>query len=78
MEKATLHTYHIGGMSCGGCAATVKQILSNVNGVTAVKVDLGSKKAEITSSHLINISDLRDALGRNSYTISELKDHVIL
>ena len=62
MEKSTLHTYHIGGMSCGGCAASVKQRLSNVAGVTAVKVDLGAKKAEISSTHLINTSMLQEAL----------------
>jgi copper chaperone len=78
MEKSTLHTYHIGGMSCGGCAAAVKQRLSNVAGVTAVTVDLGAKQAEISSTHLINIRLLQEALGINSYTISELKAPVIL
>jgi copper chaperone len=78
MENSTLHTYHIGGMSCGGCAAAVKQRLSNVAGVTDVKVDLGAKQAEISSPHLINISVLQEALGINSYTISELRAPVIL
>jgi copper chaperone len=78
MENSTLHTYHIGGMSCGGCAAAVKQRLSNVDGVTDVKVDLGAKQAEISSTHLISISELQGALGINSYSISELKTPVIL
>jgi copper chaperone len=78
MEKSITHTYHIGGMSCGGCAATVKQRLSDVVGVTAVKVDLETKKAEISSTHLININVLQSALGINSYTVSELEAPVIL
>ncbi|CAN5360451.1 hypothetical protein BH09BAC6_BH09BAC6_00920 [soil metagenome] len=78
MENSTLHTYHIGGMTCGGCAAAVKQRLSNVAGVTAVKVDLGAKQAEISSTHLIDTDVLQGALGINSYTISELKTPAIL
>jgi copper chaperone len=78
MEKSTLHTYHIGGMSCGGCASAVKQRLSNVPGVTAVTVDLGAKQAEISSTHRINTVVLQEALGINSYTISELRVPLIL
>ena len=29
MENSITHTYHVSGMSCGGCAATVKNKLSN-------------------------------------------------
>ena len=50
MENSIKHTYHIDGMSCGGCATTVKNKLSAVKGVTSVNVDLGKKQAEITSS----------------------------
>jgi hypothetical protein len=49
-----------------------------VDGVTDVKVDLGAKQAEISSTHLISISELQGALGINSYSISELKTPVIL
>ncbi|MGF7082219.1 hypothetical protein ABIB50_004591 [Mucilaginibacter sp. UYCu711] len=49
-----------------------------MDGVTDVKVDLGAKQAEISSTHLISISELQGALGINSYSISELKIPVIL
>ena len=72
MEKSISHTYHIGGMSCGGCVSTVKQKLSSVPGVTSVTVKLGRNEAEITSSEEIETDTLRHALSNTHYTISEL------
>ncbi|MEO7049912.1 MAG: heavy metal-associated domain-containing protein [Ferruginibacter sp.] len=72
MEKLLRHTYHIGGMSCGGCVSSVKQKLSSVPGVTSVTVDLGKKEAEITSSEEIKTGTLQRAFNNTHYTISEL------
>ncbi len=72
MENSIKHTYHIGGMSCGGCVSTVKQKLSSVHGVTSVTIDLGKKEAEITSSEEIKTDTLRSALSNTHYTISGL------
>ncbi len=72
MEKTIEHTYHIGGMSCGGCVSTVKQKLSGVTSVTSVTVDLGKKEAEITSSEEIETDSFRRAFSNTHYTISEL------
>ena len=72
MENSIRHTYHINGMSCGGCVSTVKQKLSGVPGVTSVTVDLGKKEAEIISSKEIETDTLRHAFSNTHYTISEL------
>ncbi len=72
MENSIKHTYHIGGMSCGGCVSTVKEKLSSVPGVTSVTVDLGKKEAEITSSEEIKTDTLRRSFSNTPYTISEL------
>ena len=74
MENSIRHTYHINGMSCGGCVSTVKQKLSGVPGVTSVTVDLGKKEAEIISSKEIETETLRRAFSNTHYTISELID----
>ena len=71
MENSIKHTYHIGGMSCGGCVTAVKNKLSTVSGVTSVQVDLAKKEAEITSSAIIKADTLQDALKNTQYTISE-------
>ncbi len=73
MENSIIHTYHISGMGCRGCVATVKNKLSSAPGVTSVKVDLGKKQGEIISSQEINIDTLQGALSNTSYIISELK-----
>jgi len=72
MEKSIAHTYHIGGMTCGGCVSGVKQKLSSVPGVTTVTVDLGKKQAEIISSQEIETDTLQRAFSNTHYTISEL------
>ncbi len=73
MEKLITHTYHIGGMSCGGCAATVKNKLSEAKGVTSVNVDLSKKQAEINSSEEIKTETLQEALSKTHYTIADLE-----
>ena len=72
MEKSIAPTYHIGGMSCGGCVSSVKQKLASVPGVISVTVDLGKKEAEIISSEEIDTDTLRRAFSNTHYTISEL------
>ncbi len=72
MENSIKHTYHIGGMSCGGCATTVKNKLSAARGVTSVQVDLVKKQAEITSSIPLNADMLQQSLRHTHYTIAEL------
>ena len=76
MEKSLTHSYHIGGMSCGGCVSAVKQKLSSVPGVTSVTVDLGKKEAEISSSEELKTDTLRHAFSNTHYTISELNDKI--
>ena len=73
MEKLITHTYHVDGMSCGGCAATVKNKLSMVQGVTSVDVDLAKREAEITSSLPIKTETLEEALSKTHYTIADLE-----
>ncbi|MEO6452684.1 MAG: heavy metal-associated domain-containing protein [Ginsengibacter sp.] len=73
MEKLITHTYHVGGMSCGGCVATVKNKLSSAKGVTSVNVYLGKKQAEINSSEEIKTETLQEALSKTYYTIDEVR-----
>ena len=72
MENLIKHTYHIDGMSCGGCVATVKNKLSSATGVSAVEVNLAKKEAEITSSQVIKADILQQALSNTHYKITEI------
>ncbi len=71
MENSIKHTFHIGGMSCGGCVSSVKNRLAAVPNVTFVEVDLANKQAEITSSVALNAETLQNAFANTHYTISE-------
>lgn len=72
MENPNTQTYHIGGMTCGGCAAAVDKKLSTIAGVSSVEVNLGKKEAEISSSEPINLETLKQALENTNYTIDKL------
>jgi len=78
MENSLKHTYHIDGMTCGGCVNTVKNKLATTTGVTSVQVDLAKKEAEITSSQVIKVNTLQEALSDTGYTISELRNQISL
>jgi len=78
MENSIKHTYHINGMTCGGCATTVKNKLFAAAGVTSVQVDLTKKEAEIFSSKPLNVDVLQQALSTTLYTIEELRAPISL
>jgi len=78
MDKLITQTFHVSGISCGGCVATVKNKLLNATGVISVKIDLAKKEAEITSSQAIKVDKLQEALSNTGYNISELRDPMSL
>jgi len=56
------HTYNITGMTCGGCLAKVQGLLSKVNGVENVQIDLAKLEATIDMERHIPTADLKEAL----------------
>ena len=46
MEKV----YNIEGVKCGGCAAVVKEKLSDIEGVETVEVDIAKKKLIVVAT----------------------------
>ena len=66
-----MKTYTIKGMGCTGCATTVKERLSKVAGVTAVKVDFDQQKATIEAPKEVPLEVLQKALEGTDYTIEK-------
>ncbi len=60
------------GMSCNGCANSVKAAFSNIEGVSQVDVDLDEKKVSVQSSQELTKDQLDDALEDTSYTVQSL------
>ncbi|HMG15291.1 MAG TPA: cation transporter [Saprospiraceae bacterium] len=56
------HTYNVSGMTCAGCESKVKYLLSQINGVKNVKMDLSKGTAEIEMDGHISTDSLIAAL----------------
>ncbi|MEZ5003873.1 MAG: heavy metal translocating P-type ATPase [Chitinophagales bacterium] len=59
------HTYKINGMTCNGCRNHVEQILSAIDGVKAVEVDLQKKEAVIEMDKHIHLEVFQKALAED-------------
>ncbi|HHV46144.1 MAG TPA: heavy-metal-associated domain-containing protein [Tissierellia bacterium] len=68
MKKVML----VEGMSCNHCVMAVTKALKEVNGVSNVNVDLGSKKVEVEGENL-NDAKLKEAVEEAGYDVVEIK-----
>jgi len=64
-------TYTITGMTCSGCATTVKRLLSNVKGVHDAQVSLVENSAEVVREEHVTLDALKIALRGFPYEIVE-------
>lgn len=62
--------YNIDGMTCNGCKASVEKYLSSLDNITAFAVDLEKGEMEISSTHKIETTELRELLPEK-YSVSE-------
>jgi cation transport ATPase len=65
------HTYTVSGMTCNGCAASVKSGLLKHPDVLAADIDLEKGQALISMARHVDTTDLQQAIGNNKYKISE-------
>jgi copper ion binding protein len=42
------HVFHVDGMHCGGCAASIERAVRALTGVQGVQVDLDAKTVKVT------------------------------
>jgi copper chaperone CopZ len=56
------HTYKVSGMTCSGCQTKVQGLLSKVNNVDHVAIDLNKGEATIEMTKHVPTSDLKAAL----------------
>lgn len=56
-------TLNITGMTCGGCAASVTRVLTQLEGVNQAKVDLAAATADVSfDPEIVNVDDLKQAV----------------
>jgi copper chaperone CopZ len=63
-------TITVEGMSCAGCASSVRAELSQLAGVTDVGIDLAAGTVTITSSAPVDDADLRAAIEEAGYQLA--------
>jgi len=68
------HTYKITGMTCNNCVATVADVLSTVDGIQRVDINLERAEAQISMSEHVSLSTLKSVLPEK-YSISEKGNH---
>lgn len=64
------HAYKIDGMTCNSCKTTVQQLLSDLEGVTNVEVDLDKGEAKISMKKHISTAVLKNVLP-DKYTLTK-------
>jgi copper chaperone CopZ len=67
-----IHDYTISGMTCSGCEATIKNLLSKVEGVKKVTIDLLKASASVEMDKHVSTNELQKALAVNpKYQLSQ-------
>lgn len=72
------HIYQITGMTCTGCQTKVQHLLSQVNGVKHVIINLEKGEADIEMEKHVSINEFKQALNQYpKYTIEENKNTTV-
>ena len=70
MSDDEVQTYHVTGMSCEHCVATVQRKLGELPGVRGVEVDLPSGEVQLSGDGLA-VDVVRDAVEAAGYGLSD-------
>lgn len=62
-------TYTVDGMTCGHCAASVREEISEIPGVENVDVTVGTGAVVVTSSAALERNSVSDAVTEAGYTL---------
>ncbi|NGX06070.1 MULTISPECIES: heavy-metal-associated domain-containing protein [Mycobacteriaceae] len=67
---ASTVTVRVSGMSCGHCAAAVRQEVGALPGVSGVDVDVTAGTVTISSTAPLQVAAIEAAIGRAGYTLA--------
>jgi copper chaperone len=63
-------SYTVTGMTCDHCVASVREEISEIEGVANVDVDLASGAVTVTSTQPLTEADVRAAVEEAGYSLS--------
>ena len=64
------NTYTVSGMTCGHCAASVTEEITEIDGVTDVAVDLPTGAVTVTSDRPLDETRVRAAVEEAGYQLA--------
>jgi copper chaperone CopZ len=62
------HQFRVEGMTCGGCAAAVRNVLSRQPGVSSAVVEIGSIELDLDES-VGSVDAIRKAVEKAGYAV---------
>ena len=65
----TTATYTVTGMTCGHCAASVREEVGALTGVTDIAVDVPTGKVTVTSTAPVDADAVRAAVEEAGYAV---------
>ena len=63
-------TYTVSGMTCEHCVASVTEELTEIDGVTAVAVELATGEVRVTSEQPLDLTAVRSAVEEAGYQLA--------
>jgi copper chaperone len=63
-------TYTVAGMTCEHCVASVTEEISELDGVSAVAVELSTGAVTVTSAEPLAVADVRGAVEEAGYKLA--------
>ncbi len=67
-----IHTYKVSGMSCGGCAHNVEEMLLEIEGVVSANVNIATGTAQVEMKEHIGIDFISGYFKNTKYTLTEV------
>jgi copper chaperone CopZ len=67
-------TYRVEGMSCTGCADSVRKLLAGQAGVSAAQVDFAAARATVTVADRFDAAAAEAALRRAGFTLTPVTE----
>lgn len=68
-QSGNTATYTVTGMTCGHCAASVREEIATIAGVRQVDVDVASGRVTVTSDAPLDTDDVRSAVDEAGYEL---------
>jgi copper chaperone len=66
----TSKTYHVPGISCGHCTATIEKELKFVEGVSAVQAEIASKRVTVEVESNAVLAEVESTLAEIGYPVA--------